>query len=137
TIIPPAALGSAEGASREPEDERDRGRDEDEAVDAIEDSAVARKQRARVLRAGGAFDRGLHEVAREPDGSDEQGEQRGRSGLDARGRRDEEHHDGGGAEPRERAFPGLSRADARRDLAPADPGTDHVRRDVGRPGGYE
>ena len=57
TIIPPAASGSAEGAPREPQDERDRGRDQDEAVDAVEHATVAREHRPRVLGARGAFDR--------------------------------------------------------------------------------
>ena len=98
---------------------------------------MAGEQRSRVLRPRGAFDRGLHQIAREADGPDEHGEQQGRSGLDARGCRDEKHDDRRGAEPRERALPGLPRADTRRDLAAADPRADHVRDDVGRPRGEE
>src|SRR6266540_525073 len=113
--------------------ERDGRGEKDQAVDAVEHAPVARQQGARILGPSGTFDRRFDEIAAETHRTDERRDEQCRSRLDPGRRRDEQRDDRRGREPRERPFPRLPRAHARRDPAPADARADQVRRHIGGP----
>ena len=110
--------------------------DEDgqEPVDAVEQPAMARDQRAAVLHAGAALGRRFDEVAHLPD--DRQARANGGQGecvAEAEGIAHGRAGHGGPGHAAEQSRPGLARADARGELGAARRAPDDIGADVGRP----
>ena len=114
---------------------KDGGRDQDQAVEAVEQPAVAGNDGAHVLDAEVALDGGEHQVAELPRQADDEAEREqderaidGRAGKDVVAEKADQR--GGEDERAERAAERLIRAGLRRELAMAEGLAGDVGKDV-------
>src|ERR1700682_5627866 len=128
TALPASAENARRLVAAEAEEVADvvkyRGRNEDQAVEAVEQAAVAGGEDARVLDAEVAFDRGEHQVAELADDADDDAQRHQPNRLIQHGAGEDEVTEAGDEcrskhQRSKRAADGLVGAGVRRELASA------------------